>query len=117
MLAGAVGLVLSLLFYAVATGLEAFWPRPLSLFPLSLIIGIALFGISIAEIPVMVFGIRQMAKSAPPLLSLLLAGFYVAFGSVYAALMLFLTGAREWGSALAALCLARFISLLWARSR
>lgn len=117
MLAGAGGLVLAVFIYALASAVEPVWPHPMSEPPFDLLAGLLLSAISIAETPLMVFGLRQLARRAPRALSLLLAAFYVAFGAVYAAFLLILTGKREWAIGLAALCVARYVSLLWARPK
>lgn len=68
--------------------------------------------LSLVEIPVMVFGLRQMACSASTPRRLILAtfAFYVMFASVYASIFVLLTGQIHWGAALAALSLVRFAS-------
>jgi hypothetical protein len=70
---------------------------------------------SIAEIPVMVFGIRRIAASVNPkakYVALITIVGYTFFGAVYAAPFILLTGWLALGSALAALCLVRFISVI-----
>jgi len=68
--------------------------------------------LSLVEIPVMVFGLRQVARSASTPRRLILAtfAFYVMFASVYASIFVLLTGQILWGVALSALCLVRFAS-------
>lgn len=107
-LAGLAGLVAGGLIYwggvAVAGRIEAL------LSPAGALIAfVVILGLSLAEMPFMVFGLRQMARSAHtprPLLAGIFA-LYVAFASVYAAIFVMLTGQVLWGLVLAALGLAR----------
>jgi hypothetical protein len=72
-----------------------------------------LLGFSIAEIPIMIFGIRRIAASANPrakYVALLLNSGYPFFGAVYAAPFILLTGRLGLGMALAALSFVRFAS-------
>ena len=71
--------------------------------------------ISLAEMPMMLFGLRQMARS-PSTSRVLLIGTYtifVVFASVYASVFVLLTAEFALGLALAALCVARFASGAW----
>ena len=66
-----------------------------------------------AEIPVMVFAIRRIAASDNPkakYMALLANVGYTFFGAVYAAPFILLTGRLGLGTAMAALCFARFLS-------
>ncbi|MCL4396717.1 MAG: hypothetical protein M1482_18260 [Chloroflexi bacterium] len=68
--------------------------------------------ISVAEMPLMLFGLRLMAHSpstARPLLAGIFA-VYVTFAGVYASVFVLLTGEFLWGLALAALGVARSAS-------
>ncbi|MBN1991306.1 MAG: hypothetical protein JW953_01275 [Anaerolineae bacterium] len=70
---------------------------------------------SVAEIPIMIFGIRRIAASANPrakYVALLTNTGYNFFAAVYAAPFILLTGNLWAGAALAALSLARFVSAL-----
>jgi hypothetical protein len=73
--------------------------------------------ISLAEMPMMLFGLRQMArsKSTPSALMIGTYTVYVTFGSVYASFFVLITGQVRWGMVLAALCLARFASGAWVK--
>jgi hypothetical protein len=73
--------------------------------------------LSLVEIPIMVFGLRQMVRSSSTPRRLILAtfAFYVMFASVYASIFVLLTGQILWGAALAALCLVRFASGMMVR--
>ena len=71
--------------------------------------------ISLAEMPMMLFGLRQMTRS-PLTPRVLLIGTYtifVVFASVYASVFVLLTAEFALGLALAALCVARFASGVW----
>ena len=80
-------------------------------------IGAALFALTLAllEVPMMVFGLRQMARSASTPRRLLLATFtiYVAFAAFYASLFVLLTGQIVWGLGIVAVCLIRLVSGRW----
>ncbi len=68
---------------------------------------------SVAEIPVMILGIRRIAASDNPkakYIALLVNVGYSFFGAVYAAPFILLTGRLALGTVMAALSLLRFIS-------
>jgi hypothetical protein len=68
---------------------------------------------SVAEIPIMIFGIRRIAASANPkakYVALLTTTGYTFFAAVYATPFILLTGYLWSGVAMAALSVARFIS-------
>ena len=70
---------------------------------------------SVAEIPVMIFGMRRMAASAQArakTVVLITNVGFAFFGAVYAAPFILLTGNLAAGAALAALSLVRFISAI-----
>ena len=72
-----------------------------------------LLGFSVAEIPIMIFGIRRIAASANPrakYVALLVNSGYPFFGAVYAAPFILLTGRFGLGTTLAALSFVRFAS-------
>ena len=71
-----------------------------------------LLAISLAEMPLMLFGLRQMARSQTTPRALLVGTYavYVTFASVYASIFVVLTNEFAWGFALAVLCVARFAS-------
>jgi hypothetical protein len=68
--------------------------------------------ISLAEMPMMLYGLRQMARSQTTPRALVMGTFavFVIFASVYASIFVVLTNEFAWGLVLAALCLARFAS-------
>ena len=115
LISGVVGLAGNLLFFLLVVWLQVqFVPALLSgwlaLFPLSLCLGL-----SVAEIPMMVIGLRKLASDPKQTSSTLLAltnAFYVFFASVYAGMFVLLTGGIVVGVGLSALGIVRFISSL-----
>jgi hypothetical protein len=82
----------------------------LALFPLALCLGL-----SVAEIPMMVFALRKLAadsKQTSATLLVLTNAFYVFFASVYAGMFVLLTGGITVGAGLSALGIVRFVSSL-----
>lgn len=78
---------------------------------LTLFLFLALF--SVAEIPVMIYGLRTLAVSGKPrtnTIVLITTAGYTFFAAVYAAPFILLTGNLWAGAALAGLSLVRFIS-------
>ena len=73
--------------------------------------------ISLAEMPMMLFGLRQMARSQTTPRALVIGTFtvFVVFALVYASIFVLLTGAMAWGLVLAALGLARFAGGVWVK--
>jgi hypothetical protein len=71
--------------------------------------------LALLEVPMMLFGLRQMARSASTPRRLLLAtfGIYVAFASFYASVFVLLTGQIAWGLGIAVVCVARLGSGIW----
>ncbi|MBI1880709.1 MAG: hypothetical protein HYR94_21240 [Chloroflexi bacterium] len=70
---------------------------------------------SVAEIPVMIIGIRRIAASANPkakYVALLVNCGYVFFGAVYAVPFILLTGRLGLGVGLALLSLVRFVTAM-----
>ena len=68
---------------------------------------------SIAEIPVMIIGMRRMAashNSKAKYVTLVVNIGYVSFAAVYAIPFILLTGWLGWGAALAGLTVIRFLS-------
>ena len=78
-----------------------------------LLLGFLLF-FSLAEIPLMIFGMRHMGGSdSGKRLATLVNGAFTFFAAVYAVPFLLLTGRVGIGLALAALSLVRFAGALW----
>lgn len=71
--------------------------------------------ISLAEMPMMLFGLRQMARSSATPRVFLIGTYtiFVVFASVYASIFVLATAEFALGLALAALCVARFVSGVW----
>ena len=111
-LPGFAGIVLAFLIYAVASGLSTVIPILLQGNLLSAIAFALCLLISLIEIPVMIFGLRQMMHSATTPRRLIAGtfGFYVMFAAVYASIFVLLTGQIAWGVALVGLCFVRFAS-------
>ena len=78
---------------------------------------VVLLLISLAEMPMMLFGLQQMARSATTPRALLIGTFtvFVIFASVYASVFVLITGEIVWGLVLAALSLPRFVGGLWVK--
>jgi hypothetical protein len=116
-LAGLLGLLLGIAIYAgacfVSTRLPILLQHP--------IVAGATFlfflALSAVEIPVMFFGLRQIARSATTPRAILISTFaiFVMFASVYASIFVLLTGQIGWGGGLALLSVARFASGVWMR--
>jgi len=69
---------------------------------------------SLAEIPVMIIGMRHMLDSASgSRLAVVTTAAFTSFAAVYAVPFLLLTGRVGLGLALAGLGLVRFVSALW----
>jgi hypothetical protein len=103
---------------AVLTGVALFLWRRYVVSPLVsgvgvwLLLGFLLF-FSLAEIPLMIFGLRRLADSASGVrLAILTNAAFTFFAAVYAAPFLLLTGRVKIGLALASLCLFRLASAL-----
>ncbi len=110
-LVGAVILTALCLFVMATELLPALVTRPLYGWGLFLF----LLVFSVAEIPVMIFGIRRIATSANPrakYVALLVNAGYVFFAAVYAVPFILLTGWLGLGTVLAALSFIRFISAI-----
>ena len=79
------------------------------------LLGFVLF-FSLAEMPLMIFGLRRMAGSSRTIaaarLTMLTTSAFVFFAAVYAAAFTLLTGQTGLGAALAGLCLARFAGVV-----
>ncbi len=115
-LSGATGVALSGLVYALAgcSGLTLKGRVDLGIIEPFVLLG--LLAISLLEIPVMVFGLRTMAKGKPqsPFFYAINA-FYVSFAAFYALILIVLFGDSVQAGLLAALSLARWASDWWIR--
>jgi hypothetical protein len=118
---GLIGLSGAVIFTALCILIAQQW-LPVLLTSAIIVGGLFLFLIvfSLAEIPLMIFGIGRIATSANPkarYLALLTTAGYVFFGAVYAAPFILLTGRVGMGVALASLSVVRFITALIFLSR
>lgn len=114
-LAGSIGLVLGAAIYFGAGTVAARIPILVHGGVGVAIVFAILLLISLAEMPMMLFGLRQMARS-PATPRVFLVGTYtifVVFASVYASIFVLATAEFALGLALAALCVARFASGAW----
>lgn len=66
--------------------------------------------ISLAEMPMMLFGLRQMARSQTMPRGLMMGTYvlFVMFAAIYASIFVLITGEFAWGMLLAALGLVRY---------
>ena len=114
--AGIIGLLVGVGVYAGAGALSARIPI---LLQDGIVVAIAfgfLFLLALIEIPMMIFGLRQMTRSdSTRRLLLATFGFFVAFASVYASAFVLLTGQIALGFTIVALCVARLVSGIWIR--
>ncbi len=113
-ISGIFGLLVGGTIFYAAFSLSAGLPR---LIENALAVGILFFILlapAVAEIPMMSFGLRKMAQGKGPR-GLVVAVFliYVTFASVYASILVLLTGALLLSLGLAALGLVRFASGAW----
>jgi hypothetical protein len=111
-LIGLIGAVIltALCLYTMAQGwISALLTNPTYVWGLFLFLAV----FSVAEIPIMIFGMRRIATSANPkakYVALLTNTGYTFFAAVYATPFILLTGYLWSGAAMASLSLARFIS-------
>jgi len=113
-LVGLIGAVVVTVFCMVVAT-QAWYPTIItnSWVILGLFLFLALF--SVAEIPVMIYGLRSIASSSNPranVIVLITTGGYTFFAAVYAAPFILLTGNLWAGAALAGLSLVRLISAI-----
>jgi hypothetical protein len=117
-LTGLLGLIGAVIFtaFCILVMVQGWIPAILDSYPLmvwGLFLFLAVF--SVAEIPVMIFGMRRMAASTHPrakLIALVTNIGFTFFAAVYAAPFILLTGYLWAGVALAALSLARYVSAI-----
>jgi hypothetical protein len=110
-MAGLAGLIIGVSVYFAASALSARIPILVQgTLSVTFVFAIAL-GLSLFEIPMMVFGLRQVAHSSGSRLFLVgTFGFFVGFASVYASMFILLTGIDTLGMGLVMLCGVRFVS-------
>lgn len=114
-LAGVGGGLVSVPAYFLAEYASSFYSALITDSTLQIAVAVGLGTASILEIPFMTFGLRYVRKESNRnlLLSLILG--YTAFGAVYAAILVLLTGHSDWSRTLVAICWLRVASLLWIR--
>jgi hypothetical protein len=112
---GIIGLLAGAGVYLGASALSARLPILLQSGIVVAIVFGFLFLLVLIEIPMMLFGLRQMARgdSTPRRLLLATFGLFVAFASVYASAFVLLTGQMALGLVIVGLCVVRFISGIW----
>lgn len=113
--AGFVGLLIGAALYAGASMLSTRLPILVQGTLFAAIVFAFLLLLALFEVPMMVFGLRQMARSASTPRRLLRATFviYVAFAAFYASLFVLLTGQVAWGLVIVAVCGLRWVSGRW----
>ena len=109
--AGAIGMLIGAGIYQLASAVSEKY-QALIAHPIGVaIIFLILLGIALAEIPVMLFGLKKIAASTTPRPFLLGTHLvFVMFASVYAAIFVVLTGQIIWGWVLALVIVARFVA-------
>ncbi len=110
-LSGFIGLLFGAGIYAGASVLTTLLPILVQgVVGAAIIFAIVLF-FSLAEMPMMLFALRQMTRRTNPRrMVIIVFSLYVMFASVYASIFVLLTGQVVWGLALALLCAVRFAS-------
>ncbi len=109
---GLVGLGIGLSIYFGAGAVAARIPIMVQGGIGAIVVFAVLLAFSLVEMPVMLFGLRQMARSQTTPRAMVIGTYavYVTFASVYASAFVVLTNEFAWGLGLAALCVARFAS-------
>ncbi len=117
---GAVGIALAALVYFLAARADGSLhgvlvgrvPLPVT----QAVVFVILLGVSLVEIPVMIFGLRTMcAGKARTAMVYSVNALYVAFASAYALLMVLLFGESNFSALLAGLSAVRWLSDWWIR--
>lgn len=115
-LAGIGGLLASLLLAAGTSWIviSGTLSPPLPYHPVTLLLVVILGGLSLAEIPVMVFTMRRLSSERQDNHRIVvgLNSLYVFFAAVYGVPVSLLTGNIGWGLALCALSVVRFATSL-----
>ena len=115
LISGVVGLAGNLLFFLLVAWLQVQSVPVLVSGWLTLLPLLLCLGLSVAEIPLMIVGLRKIAADPKQTSSTLLAitnAFYVFFASVYAGMFVLLTGSIVVGAGLSALGGVRLLSSL-----
>ncbi len=116
-LTGLVGLFGGAALYAGASALSTRIPILAQGTVVATIVFAFLLLLALFEVPMMLFGLRQMARNAstPRRLLLTTFGIYVAFASFYASVFVLLTGQIAWGLGIAAVGIVRWASGRWVK--
>ena len=113
-LAGIGGLLASLLLAVVSTWMvtSGMLDPPLPYRSVALLLVVVLGGVSLAEIPMMIFTMRRLAAERTDNHRVVagLNALYVLFAAVYGVPVSLLTGSVGWGLTLCALSLVRFVT-------
>ena len=116
LLSGLAGLLACALLAAVAAWLVAGnrVKAPLPYSTVTWLFALIFGGISLAEIPMMIFALRRLLVERKGNSSVVLGmnALFVSFAAVYGAAVLLFTGSLAWGLTLCALGLVRFLSSL-----
>ncbi len=115
-ISGIIGLLIGGGMFYAAMSLSGILPRLIEDAVAVVVLFFILLAIAVAEIPMMSFGLRQMAQGKTPR-ALVVTVFliYVTFASVYASILVLLTGATLLSFGLAALAVVRFATGAWVR--
>ena len=111
---GIIGLVISAAIFGVASIGASNFPALVQNGIIVAFIFVFLLGLSVAEIPMMLYGLRLMLRNqTQPLFLIGTFIIFVSFASVYASIFVALTANVILGSVLAALTLVRYVGGLW----
>ncbi len=111
---GAVGILLAALIYFLASRLSGAFGPFVPMREAEVVVFTILFVVSLLEMPMMVFGLRQLRRAKiNSLLVCSVNSFYVAFAAVYASVQVLLFGGSNLAALLAGLSLVRWISTSW----
>ncbi len=115
-LSGAAGVALAALVYFLAARMGGWLRSWTSAGQAEVIVFVILLVFALLEIPLMVFGLRTLYREKVSRLFVYVAnGFYVAFASFYAAVLVVLFGESNLAMLLVSLSLARWASDWWIR--
>jgi len=114
-LTGLVGLIGAVVVtgFCIYVVTQPWYPTIITNSSVILVLFLFLAVFSVAEIPIMIYGLRSIAASSNPragIIVLITTAGYTLFAAVYAAPFILLTGNLWAGVALAGLSLVRFIS-------
>lgn len=111
---GIIGLGISAAIFGFAFTAVSSFPPFIQNTVIVAIIFVFLFGLSVAEIPMMLYGLRLMIRNqTKPLFLIGTFIIFISFAAVYASIFIALTSNLILGSILIALSLARYGGGLW----